>query len=361
MRVASAVELSDGDRSILLRWSRGKRTEMRLVLRVKIVLSAAAGVRNKDIATELGTTPHTVARWRERFVEGGLDAIRCNRPGAGRKPSKRQSLVKKIINTTTQTKPRNATHWSTRTLATELGISRSMVQRVWKAAGLKPHLVKTFKLSNDPKFVEKMTDVVGLYLSPPEKALVLCVDEKSQCQALERTQKSLPMFPGRNGTLTHDYRRHGTTTLFAALNMLDGSIIGECHSKHRHQEYLKFLQMIDRETSSDLDLHLIVDNYATHKHETIKKWLSKHPRFHIHFTPTSSSWLNLVERWFRELTDKCLRRASFTSTDQLTESIMNYIDLTNESPKPFIWTATAEAILKKVTRARAVLDNVQTD
>lgn len=361
MRVASAVDLGDGDRAVLVRWARGKRTQARLVLRAKIVLKAAQGMRNIDIASDLGTTPHTVARWRERFVAGGLEAIRTNRPGAGRKPSKRQALVEKIIETTTQTTPSNATHWSTRTLAAELGISRSMVQRVWKAAGLKPHLVRTFKLSNDPQFVEKMTDVVGLYLSPPEKAVVLCVDEKSQCQALERTQKSLPLFPGRNGTQTLDYRRHGTTTLFAALNMLDGSVIGECHAKHRHQEYLKFLKKIDRETPGDLDLHLIVDNYATHKHESVKKWLSKHPRFHIHFTPTSSSWLNLVERWFRELTDKCLRRASFTSVEQLVDAITNYIRTTNESPKPFIWTATAETILEKVARARAVLDNVQTD
>lgn len=361
MRVASKVELSVEERKVLVRWSRGKRTEARLVLRAKIVLKAAEGMMNNSIAVELGSTPHTVARWRSRFAEGGLEAIRINRPGAGRKPSKRQALVQKIIDTTTQTKPANATHWSTRTLAAELGISRSMVQRVWKAAGLKPHLIKTFKLSNDPKFVEKMTDVVGLYLSPPENALVLCVDEKSQCQALERTQKSLPLFPGRNGTQTHDYRRHGTTTLFAALNMLDGSIIGECHAKHRHQEYLKFLKKIDRDVPSELELHLIVDNYATHKHATVKTWLEKHPRFHIHFTPTSSSWLNLVERWFRELTDKCLRRASFTSVDQLTESIMKYIDYTNESPQPFIWTATAETILAKVARARAVLDNVQTD
>lgn len=358
MRVAPAVDLSKEDRAILLRWSRGKRTEARLVVRAKIILAAAEGARNKDIARELGTTPHAVARWRNRFVEGGLEAIRNNRPRTSQKPSKQQELAQKILDTTTQVKPANATHWSTRTLAKELGVSQSMVHRVWKAAGLKPHLIRTFKLSNDPRFVEKMTDVVGLYLSPPDKALVLCVDEKSQCQALERTQKSLPLFPGRNGTLTHDYRRHGTTTLFAALNMLDGSIIGECLPRHRHQEYLKFLRKIDRETPSDLDLHLIVDNYSTHKHETVKNWLSRHPRFHIHFTPTSSSWLNLIERWFRDLTEKCLRRGSFTSVDALVEAIMAYIDSTNESPKPFTWTATAKDILKKVARARAVLDNV---
>ena len=361
MRVAPVVNLTEQDHVVLLRWSRGKRTEARLVVRAKIILAAASGLKNKDIARELGTTPHAVARWRNRFAEGGLDAVTTNKPRTSQKASKQQQLAQKIIDTTTQVKPPNATHWSTRTLAKELGCSQSMVHRVWKAAGLKPHLISTFKLSNDPQFVEKMTDVVGLYLSPPDKALVLCVDEKSQCQALERTQKSLPMFPGRNGTQTHDYRRHGTTTLFAALNMLDGSIIGECHSRHRHQEYLKFLKKIDRDTASDLDLHLIVDNYATHKHETVKKWLSKHPRFHIHFTPTSSSWLNLIERWFRELTDKCLRRGSFTSVDQLVESIMTYINSTNESPKPFTWTATAQDILQKVARARAVLDNGHTD
>ena len=361
MRVAPEVNLTEQDRAVLLRWSRGKRAEARLVIRAKIILAAAEGRMNKDIARKLGTTPHAVARWRNRFVEGGVDSIVTNKPRTSQKTSQQQELAQKIIETTTQVKPPNATHWSTRTLAKELGLSQSMVHRVWKAAGLKPHLIRTFKLSNDPKFVEKMTDVVGLYLAPPDKALVLCVDEKSQCQALERTQKSLPLFPGRNGTLTHDYRRHGTTTLFAALSMLDGSVIGECYPKHRHQEYLKFLKTINRETPKHLDLHLIVDNYATHKHPEVKKWLSHHKRFHIHFTPTSSSWLNLIERWFRELTEKRLRRSSFTSVGQLEEAIMDYIDSTNESPKPFIWTATAKDILEKVARARAVLDNVQTD
>jgi len=259
---------------------------------------------------------------------------------------------------TTQKKPSNATHWSTRTLAAELGTNRSMVNRVWRANGLKPHRVESFKLSNDKRFVEKLIDVVGLYLSPPEHALVLCADEKSQIQALDRTQPGLPLKKGRCGTMTHDYKRHGTTTLFAAIEMAEGKLIGQCMPRHRHQEWIKFLELIDQQTPGDLDLHLIVDNYSTHKHENVKRWLKRHPRFHMHFIPTSSSWLNLIERWFREITDKRIRRSAFTSVPQLIQAIMAYIDQHNDDPKAFVWTAKVEEILEKVRRARAVLDKM---
>ena len=262
---------------------------------------------------------------------------------------------------TTQQKPANATHWSTRTLAEALGTNHSLVNRVWRAHGLKPHLCHTFKVSNDPHFAEKLLDVVGLYLDPPEHALVLCVDEKSQIQALDRTQKSLPIYPGRCATMTHDYKRNGTTTLFAALDMLEGRLIGQCMPRHRHQEFIKFLKQIDAETPPELDLHLIVDNYATHKHPKVEAWLKRHKRFHLHFIPTSSSWLNLVERWFREITDKRIRRGVFQSVEQLIEAIRAYIDEHNENPRPFVWTAKAEDILEKVRRARAVLDKIASE
>ena len=269
-------------------------------------------------------------------------------------------MAKKIIEYTTQRQPSNATHWSSNTLAKELGVSQSRVSRVWRANGLKPHLARTFKVSNDPQFVEKLIDVVGLYLNPPEKALVLCADEKSQIQALDRTQPGLPLKKGRCGTMTHDYKRNGTTTLFAALEVAEGRLIGTCMPRHRHQEWIKFLKMIDQETPEGLDLHLIVDNYATHKHPKVKTWLKRHPRFHMHFTPTASSWLNLVERWFREITDKRIRRGVFHSVKQLIAAIDTYIGNHNENPRSFVWTAKAEAILEKVRRARAVLDKMQT-
>jgi transposase len=272
----------------------------------------------------------------------------------------RNRVARRIIETTTQEKPDNATHWSTRTLANHLGVSRSMVQRVWKANGLKPHRVRTFKVSNDKHFIEKMTDVVGLYLNPPEHALVLCADEKTSVQALDRTQPGLPIKKGRCGTMTHDYKRNGTTTLFAALELAEGRLIGTCMKQHRHQEWLKFLRLIDRETPSELDLHLIVDNYATHKHPSVKKWLEKHPRFHIHFTPTSSSWLNLVERWFGEITAKRIRRGVFKSERDLIDAITDYIEKHNANPRTYTWTAKAEDILEKIRRARAVLDKMET-
>jgi len=329
--------------------------------RAQIVLRAAEGLQNRDIARQLGMDPGKVGRWRARFAQHGLAGIEKDAPRSGRKPTLRQSLVKKIIEMTTQRKPANATHWSTRTLAAEMGIDHVMVHRVWKANELKPHLSRTFKLSNDPQFIEKMTDVVGLYLDPPEHALVLCVDEKSQIQALDRTQPGLPMKKGRCGTMTHDYKRNGTTTLFAALELAEGKLIGTCMPRHRHQEWIKFLKLIDQQTPADLDLHLIADNYFTHKTPEVQRWLKRHPRFHMHFIPTSSSWLNLVERWFREITDKRIRRGVFTSVDRLIEAIMSYIEHHNQNPTSFVWTAKLEDILAKVRRARAVLDNVQSD
>ena len=358
MRRACVITLTEDDKATLERWSRTRSTEARLVERARIVLLAAAGRENKDIAVELGITRATVGRWRNRFAERGIPGIAKDAPRGGRPPKTRDQLVRKIVEMTTQQKPANATHWSTRTLAKALGTNASMVSRVWRANGLKPHLVRTFKVSNDPKFVEKLVDVVGLYLDPPEHALVLCVDEKSQIQALDRTQKSLPIYPGRCETMTHDYKRNGTTTLFAALNEVEGKLIGQCMPRHRHQEFIKFLKQIDAETPPDLDLHLIVDNYATHKHPRVKAWLKRHKRFHLHFIPTSSSWLNLVERWFREITTKRIRRGAFTSVAQLIEAIRAYIDDQNNDPKPFVWTAKAADILEKVARARAVLDKV---
>jgi transposase len=360
MKVACSITLDDRERSALEQKARGRRTPARLVTRAKIVLLAAQGWLNKDIALEVGVGRDTVGRWRTRFVEGRLAGIEKDAPRGGRKPTKRNRVARRIIETTTSKKPEDATHWSTRTLGEYLGVSRSMVQRVWKANGLKPYRVKTFKLSNDKCFVEKMTDVIGLYLNPPEHALVLCADEKTSIQALDRTQPGLPIKKGRCGTMTHDYKRNGTTTLFAALELAEGRLFGTCMKQHRHQEWLKFLRLIDRETSSDVDLHLIVDNYATHKHPNVKKWLEKHPRFHIHFTPTSSSWLNLVERWFGLITDQRIRRGVFKSEQDLIDAIMSYIENHNANPRTFIWTAKVEDILEKIRRARSILDKMET-
>jgi len=360
MRVAQAITICDEDRRTLNRWARGRTTAARLVLRAKIVLLAAAGRLNKDIAAELGTGMKTVCQWRNRFAKLGLAGIEKDAPRGGRPSTARADVAAEIVRKTTVEKPPAATHWSTRTLAAELGTSPSMVQRVWKAHGLQPHRVKTFKLSNDPRFAEKLVDVVGLYLNPPEHAIVLCVDEKSQIQALDRTQKGLPIHPGRLGTMTHDYKRHGTTTLFAALNVAEGIVIEACMSRHRHQEWIKFLKVIDGSTDPDAQLHLIADNYATHKHPKVRRWLARHPRFHMHFTPTSSSWLNLVERWFRELTQKRLRRGTFKSVRDLQAAIFEYVDHHNDTAKGSRWKALPEEILAKVRRARAILDKTPT-
>ena len=361
MKIAPEIALTDEERTTLDRWSRGRSTPVRLVLRSKIVLMAANGKMNKTIARQLKTAPKTVSLWRRRFADRRLAGIEKDAPRGGRDPKARNKMARLIVEKTTQTVPANATQWTTRTLAKELGTSPAMVQRVWKANGLKPHLTRTFKLSNDPQFVDKLIDVVGLYLNPPEHALVFCADEKTQIQALDRTQRGLPIHRGRCGTMTHDYKRNGTTTLFAALGVTDGKLIGTCMTQHRHQEWIKFLKLIDAETPQDLDLHLIVDNYATHKHPKVKSWLKRHTRFHVHFIPTSSSWLNLVERWFREITDKRIRRGTFRSVAQLIEAIMAFIEAHNDAPQSFTWTAKAEDILAKVRRAREVLDKTPSD
>ena len=359
MRVAPKAIVTEEDRKTLERWARGRSNPVRLMQRARIVLMAAEGRQNKDIAPSVGVTRQLVGRWRRRYVEHGLAGIEKDAPGRGRKATRRDSWAGRIVHATTQGKPPNATHWSTRTLAKALGVSDSMVRRVWQANQLKPHLSRTFKLSNDPRFIEKVVDVVGLYLNPPEHALVLCCDEKSQIQALDRTQPGLPIKKGRCGTMTHDYKRNGTTTLFAALELAEGRLIGTCMPRHRHQEWLKFLRLIDEQTPADLDLHLIADNYFTHKTPQVQRWLKRHPRFHIHFIPTSSSWLNLVERWFRNITDERIRREAFRSVPQLIETIMRYIEHHNQNPKNFVRTAKVEDILAKVARARAVLNNAQ--
>lgn len=360
MRVAQRVELSEKETKTLTSWSRGRRTPTRLMKRAKIVLMAAEGQQDKTIAELLGIDPRQASRWRRRFIERRLAGIEKDLPRGGRKARKRERMAPLIIERTTQSKPSDATHWSVRTLAESLGIDKSMVHRVWQASGLKPHLARTFKVSRDKKFAEKVIDVVGLYLNPPEHALVLCADEKTSVQALDRTQPGLPLVKGRLGTMTHDYKRNGTTTLFAALEMTEGSVIGTCMDRHRHQEWIKFLKLIDLKTSPALDLHLIVDNYSTHKHPKVKAWLKRHPRFHMHFVPTSSSWLNMIERWFRELTDKQIRRGVFKSVADLMEAIQAYIQHHNQNPKPFVWTAKAEDIIAKYRRAKAVLDKLQT-
>jgi transposase len=350
--------LSGEQRALLERWAGAQKTPQSVALRARIVLAAAAGESNSQIARTLGVSRPTVILWRARFAEGGAQALTETKPGRGRKPTISAAKIKAIVQATTQTTPPGATHWSCRSMAKAQGVSAATVQRIWDAHGLKPHRVKTFKLSNDPRFSEKLTDVVGLYLNPPEKAIVLCVDEKSQIQALDRTQASLPMKKGRAGTMTHDYKRNGTTTLFAALSMLDGTVVGQCLPRHRHQEFLKFLRHLDREFPGQLELHLIVDNYRTHKHANVDAWLAKHPRFHLHFTPTSSSWLNLVERWFRELTEKAIRRGVFHSVPELIDAIEVFLAAHNDDPKPFVWTASADAILAKVNRCKAVLETV---
>jgi transposase len=360
MRIAKPIELTESEIKTLTKWSRGRRTAARWVKRAKIVLMAAEGQQNKTIAELLGIDPRQVSRWRRRFIQKGLAGIEKDAPRGGRKSTKRDHMAPLIIETTTQTKPPNATHWSIRTLADTLGIDKAMVHRVWQASGLKPHLAKTFKVSRDKKFIEKVIDVVGLYLNPPEQALVWCADEKTSVQALDRTQPGLPLRRGRCGTMTHDYKRNGTTTLFAALELTAGRIIGTCMSRHRHQEWIKFLNLIDQKTPTELDLHLIVDNYSTHKHPKVRAWLKRHPRFHQHFVPTSSSWLNMIERWFRDLTDKRIRRGVFRSVAELVAAIEAYIRHHNNNPKPFVWTAKAEDIIAKYRRAMAVLDKVQT-
>jgi transposase len=356
VRVATEIVLTDEERGELARLVRSKLTSVRLAQRARIVLLAADGKQNKDIAEQLGVGRVQVSRWRERYVQSRLAGIERDLP-RGAPPVKVDSA--RLVELTTQAKPAAATHWSTRKMAAELGVSASTVMRHWHAHGLKPHLMRGFKVSRDPKFVEKLEDIVGLYMSPPEHALVLCCDEKSEVQALDRTQPGLPLKKGRAATMTHDYKRNGTTTLFAALNVLDGQVIGQCQQRHTHIEWLKFLRQIDRETPKDKTLHLIADNYATHKHPAVQAWLSKHPRFNMHFTPTSASWLNMVERFFRDITTERLRRGVFTSVPELVAAIDEYVAHHNTNPKPFIWTKSARDILQKVIRANSRLSSKQ--
>jgi transposase len=357
MRVARPVILDLDQKQLLQQQARARSLPARQVERARIVLRAAEGLENQEIADELGITPEKVSRWRNRYLEGGIAALRQDAPRSGRPRSLPADKEKQIVEKTTQDKPNAATHWSTRTMAVATGVSEATVRRIWHKHGLKPHLVRMFKVSNDPQFAEKLEAVVGLYLNPPEHALVLCVDEKSQIQALDRTQPGLPIKKGRCGTMTHNYKRNGTATLFAALNTLDGTVISMCDDRHRHQEWLKFLRVIDDLTPAAKQIHLIADNYATHKHPKVQRWLERHPRFHMHFTPTSSSWLNMVERFFRDLTTKRIRRGVFRDVEELIMAIGDYIDHHNRKPKPFIWTAKANDILEKVKRARKVLDN----
>jgi transposase len=352
MRIAAAVELSDEQRRQLEKRARARSVSVRVAQRSKIILLAAVGLSDLKIGAELGVKRQTVARWRSRFIQMGIAGIEKDAPRPGRKPQIATKQVQEIVRLTTQEKPAEATHWSTRSMAQASGISEASVRRIWKRHGLKPHLLRTFKLSNDPKFAEKVEDIVGLYLNPPEHALVLSVDEKSQVQALDRTQPGLPLKKGRAGTVTHDYKRNGTTTLFAALNTLNGKVIATCMPQHRHQEWLKFLRLIDRSTPKRKQLHLIIDNYSPHKHPEVQAWLQKHKRFKIHFTPTSASWLNMVERFFRDLTEKQIRRGCFGNVAELIETIEHYVAQHNANPKPFVWTAKASDILEKVKRAR---------
>ena len=354
-----AIQLQPAERRQLEKWESAHGTPQQVALRCRIILAALAGQDNVSIAEQLGVSRPTVQLWRKRVREQGIGGLWEIAPGRGRKPQYDQATRDGIIQATLGSKPKGMTHWSCRLMAQAQEVSKNTVNRLWQLHNLKPHLSRTFKLSRDAKFLEKLTDVVGLYLNPPDKTLVLCLDEKSQIQALDRTQPGLPLKKGRCGTMTHDYKRNGTTTLFAALNVLDGKVIGECHSRHRHQEWLKFLRRLDREFPRDVQLHLVMDNYGTHKQPHVNAWLKKHPRFVCHFVPTSSSWLNLVERWFRELNEKAIRRGSFGSVPDLKQAIEEFMRTWNKNPKPFIWTATVEDIIKKIDRARAKLEQIK--
>lgn len=354
MRAAPKVTVTDEQRMELEKMARGRSLEHRLVLRAKIVLLAAAGKQNKEIGDELSLSAPTVQLWRDRFIAAGLDGINKDAQRPGRPKTISEAKIKEVVEATMNSRPEAATHWSTRTMGQAQDLSKDSVHRIWQKHGLQPHRVENFKFSKDPNFFEKLEDVVGLYMDPPDKALVLSFDEKSQIQALDRTQLLLPIRPGIPARQTHDYKRNGTTTLFAALNMHDGSVISDCMPRHRHVEFLKFLKQIDNETASDLDLHIIMDNYATHKHEKVKNWLKRHKRFHFHFVPTSSSWLNMVERFFSEITEKRIRRGTFRSVPELAEAIQNYVDTHNDKPKAFKWTASAERIKEKISKLKEI-------
>jgi transposase len=358
MRKIERIAVSAADRERMERLVRDRNTPQKVVWRARIVLLASEGKTATAIAAAVSKSLLTVRRWRRRYLAAGVDGLLKDATRPSRVKPLSPEVIERVVHMTLHGKPPNATHWSLRSMAKAAGISYSSVQRIWRAHGLKPHQVKTFKLSRDKNFAAKVQDVVGLYLNPPDKALVLCVDEKSQIQALDRTQPGLPMKKGRAGTMTHDYKRNGTTTLFAALSMLDGKVIGACLPRHRHREFLRFLRLIDQQTPADLDLHLIVDNYATHKTPAVKRWLKAHPRFHLHFTPTSSSWLNMVERFFAEITRNRIRRGVFKSVAELKAAITDYLEKHNADPKPFVWTKSAGEILEKVTRAKQALESL---
>ena len=336
-----------------------RNTPRKVVWRSRIVLLSAAGCGTMEIMRRTGISKPTVWRWQARYLEAGVDGLLRDKSRPPGTPPLSAAIKTLVLTKTMRETPPDATHWSVRSMARAVGISHTSVQNIWRAHGLKPHLVDSFKVSNDPAFAEKVEDVVGLYLDPPDKAVVFSVDEKSQIQALDRSQPGLPLKKGRAGTMTHDYKRHGTTTLFAALNLLDGKVIGHCMKRHRHQEFIRFLNRIDRQTLPYLDIHLIIDNYATHKTPAVKRWLKKHPRFHIHFTPTSASWLNMIERFFAEITRKRIRRGVFKSVAELEQAIYDYLAIHNHNPVPFVWTATAVAILEKTDRAKQTLETVR--
>ena len=352
------VEVLEGDRLALDRLIRGRKTPQKTVVRARIVLMTADGVPTNEIVQTLKTSHPTITRWRQRYAEQGVDGLCKDATRPGRKPRIGEERVRDVIGRTLHSTPINATHWSTRTMAAATGLSKATVQRLWRDHGLQPHRTETFKLSRDPQFFEKTRDVVGLYVNPPEKAIVFSVDEKSQIQALDRTQPGLPIKKGRAGTMTHDYKRHGTTTLFAALNVATGEVVGECYDRHRHDEFLVFLKKLERQTPKDLALHLIVDNYATHKHQAVRAWLATHERVHLHFTPTSASWLNLVERFFAEITRQRIRRGVFKSVAELEAAITAYLAHHNQQPQPFTWTASVESIIEKIGRAKETLETL---
>jgi transposase len=357
--VSSCIELSPAEQLQMQQWIAAHGTPQQVAMRCLIVLASAQGQSDMAIAKELSINRNTVILWRKRFSELRLEGLWAVAPGRGRKPIYDVDKIAAIVDATLQSKPEGMTHWSCRSMAASQGVSKSMVNNIWRAHNLKPHLVETFKLSRDPKFLEKMTDVVGLYLNPPQQAIVLCVDEKSQIQALDRTQPGLPLKKGRCGTMTHDYKRNGTTTLFAALETLQGKVVGQCYQRHRHQEFLSFLRTLDQQFPGKVPLHLIMDNYGTHKHDNVRDWLKRHPRFVLHFVPTSSSWLNLVERWFAELDSKAIRRGAFRSVDDLRASINAFLSAWNDDPKPFVWTATIESITEKLSHCRQTLERIQ--
>ena len=358
-RIAQPIILESAARLELERWVSAHGTPQQVTQRCRIILSAADGRQDQEIAEDLQINFKTVALWRGRFRKEGVASLWEVAAGRGRKPAYSGAKVAAVIARTLQSKPPGATHWSCRTMAKAQGMSKATVNRIWQSHQLKPHRTGSFKLSRDPHFLEKLTDVVGLYLNPPAKALVLCLDEKSQIQALDRTQPGLPLKRGRCGTMTHDYKRNGTTTLFAALELAEGKVVGECYARHRHQEFLKFLQRLDQEFPDDLKLHVVMDNYGTHKHPRVQRWLGRHPRFIPHFIPTSSSWLNLVERWFGELTGKRIRRGVFVSVDALKQAIEEFLAAWNSDPKPFVWTATVDAIVAKLNRCRQTLEQIK--